>query len=795
MPAVIEPQEITEPREDRHPPFGRRLAISILRFSLVFALSAFIGGGYYLAREGFGRQWRSRVVEELHRRGVEASVRRITLDPFRGLIAQDVRIFDYKNRETLLAVVSEISLDINYAAFFHRQPFLNALDVRNAQITLPLESPDGKSKKAELKNFRAHVYFPPEQIYVSQAEGILCGVRISVTGQLIKREDYEPSPGVDKDWQAQISTLQRLVGELQKFDFKSGPPSLQVKFNGDLADLENARVETTLRGDRISRSGYEIRNLAVDAEWADQHLNVTHCEWNDAQGSLAGRASWSRQTNAADFQVRSNLGLRDLLEAVELAGPLKDAEFPTPPLVEISGTVNFGGERPRLKIIGHAAAGRFDYKSVPFSDFNVDFSWDGERTLLRDIRLRHESGLLTAEVFDAPNDFRLNLESTISPGALRPLTSGGVNEFLGEWEWQRPPTVHLEIRAQDRHPDNWRGEGTLALNRTRFRGVWANSGTTKIHFGDRAVTYDNFRVTRDEGTGTGTFTYDFKNHEVRLSNIKTSLRPADVIFWIDPKVWKTVTPYKFRHPPNLTINGVYQFAGGKKTHLEIGVDAPQGMDYDFLGKTLPFDRVTGQLLFTNDRLQLLDVKAGVFGGNVHGNADISLAKDDPHYKARIAVKSINFPRLTDLYYQTKTLQGELNGTYDFTGAGGDARTMRGAGKILVTNGDVFAIPIFGPLSGILNTIVPGSGYSIGRRASASFTIKDGTIHTDDFEVAGKLFSMLGRGDVHFLDDKLDFEMRMDMHGAAGVLLSPVYKLFEYVGQGSLKKPEWHAKRF
>jgi len=85
-----------------------------------------------------------------------------------------VRIFDYKNRENTLALISEISLDINYAAFIHHEPFLNALDVRNAQITLPLTGIGGNTGKAQLNDFRAHVYFPPEQIYVSQAEGIFC---------------------------------------------------------------------------------------------------------------------------------------------------------------------------------------------------------------------------------------------------------------------------------------------------------------------------------------------------------------------------------------------------------------------------------------------------------------------------------------------------------------------------------------------------------------------------------------------------------------------------------------------
>ena len=321
-----------------------------------------------------------------------------------------------------------------------------------------------------------------------------------------------------------------------------------------------------------------------------------------------------------------------------------------------------------------------------------------------------------------------------------------------------------------------------------------NSANTRIHFTDGALTCDDFHVARDEGTGTGNFTYDFKKHEVRVSNIRSSLNPAEAILWIDPKIWKTVVPYKFRRPPALTANGVYQFRGGKNTRLEVKVDGANGMDYVFLGKTLPFDRVSGRLLFTNDRLQILDLRGALLAGTVRGNADISLARNDPHYRASITVSEINFPLMTFLYYNYKTAHGLLRGTYDFTGLGSDWRTMRGRGQVEVSNGDVFAIPIFGPLSGILNYIVPGSGYSIAHKASADFKVENGIIHTDDFDVAGALFGILGHGDVYFLEDKLDFNVRLDMKGP-GVLLTPMYKLFEYVGEGSLKKPDWHPKRF
>ena len=134
------------------------------------------------------------VVEELHKRGVEASIQRLTLDPFRGLVARNVRIFDYKHRENTIARHQR-----NLARYQLRRALPSPAvpeRARCAQCTNHFPHIDQtirRHPKRELTRFRAHIYFPPEQIYVSQAEGIFCGVRISATGQLIKRQDYKPS--------------------------------------------------------------------------------------------------------------------------------------------------------------------------------------------------------------------------------------------------------------------------------------------------------------------------------------------------------------------------------------------------------------------------------------------------------------------------------------------------------------------------------------------------------------------------------------------------------------------------
>src|SRR5438552_17342171 len=172
MPTVLqEPSTFSAPRRGSRSTWMHRVAVNLGRLLLLVTILAILGGGWYLAKRGFGRQWRYRVVEELHKRGVEASIGRVTLKPFRGLVANNVRIFDYKNREKTLARIGGVSLDVNYAALIHHEPSRNALDVRDAEITLPFKAAAGQTDNAPLTDFRAERDVTPERPALSAAEG------------------------------------------------------------------------------------------------------------------------------------------------------------------------------------------------------------------------------------------------------------------------------------------------------------------------------------------------------------------------------------------------------------------------------------------------------------------------------------------------------------------------------------------------------------------------------------------------------------------------------------------------
>jgi hypothetical protein len=799
MPTLLEPPKPRKPAKGlyRKWTWRRQVVMSTTRLIVLALLFGAGWGAWYLANKGFGRQVRVKVAEELRKRGVEGSVRRLTLDPFRGLVAQDLRIYDPRDRQRPLAVISEVSLDINYAAIFHRQPFLNALDIRDADVTFPNLVGDPNAPKAQLKQFRAHVYFPPDQIYIRQAEGIFCGIRISATGQLIHASSYKPGAKIsDAELRQRLQLVQRITTELNRFNFAGGPPGLQVKFAADLADLTTTRVEATLQGERVQRGAYEIRKLTAAGEWVDRRLDLRQLEWTDSSGAFAARASFDAVRKAADFRAQSSVQAKQLLEAFGLGKFVADLTFRAPPNIEVSGSADLSEATPKLSVIGRAAVDEFTYRTIPLVGLSTDFSWDGKRTMLRDLHARHASGEIVVDLLDAPGDFRLDVESSIDPSAVRPLLDRGLRKFFGEWQWPRPPAIRMSLRGPARDPRTWTGEGTIATQRARFRGVWMNRATADVRFGDSAVTFNNLHVTRDEGIGTaGLFTYDFGKHEVRLANVKTHLRPSDVIYWIDPDFADELAPYRFGGIPNLTASGVVHIKKGKTTRLEIGVDAPAGMEYELLGETLPLERVRGRLLFTPERLQIIDAEAGLFGGGVKFGADISLAKGPSNYSASVAADSVDFPTLTKLYFDFDTARGQLFGNFDFKARGADARSMEGSGKIRVANGTVFTIPVFGPLSSLASAIIPGFGHSVAREATASFTIADGVIRTKDFKVSGRSFGLSGHGELHFVDDRLDFDVKVAPRKGPGVLLTPVYDLLEYKGDGPLSKPNWHPKNF
>jgi len=344
--------------------------------------------------------------------------------------------------------------------------------------------------------------------------------------------------------------------------------------------------------------------------------------------------------------------------------------------------------------------------------------------------------------------------------------------------------------------DALRTEGKIALGRTRFRNVPFNRLNVEFALAGGIFTAKNLRLERDEGTALGdTITYDFNRHEVRIDNLRANLWPGEIAPWIDPDLAHDLKPYRFVRPPATVTNGLVQFfPGAKGSRLVIDASAPAGLNYTFVRRELNFTKVSAQVIFTDDRLRLDPLHGTLFGGEMGGMVDLALGKAGGHrYTAALTAKELDFQKLTKLYFDYDDSKGHLEGSYRWSGQSDDAVAMRGAGAIRVDKGNVFAIPVFGPFSGILNEILPGVGKNVAHQASADFIISGGKIYNGNLAIKGTGFSMLGGGWLGFTDDTMNFKLRLTPQGPVGTLLYPVSKLLEYSSQGPLGKPVWRPR--
>jgi len=765
----------------------------VARFAIrLFLTACFIGlswGGWYLSTKGLGRGFRQFINSEFHKRGAEVSIGRLTLDPFQGLIARDVQVMDERDRSRTLAVVNRIILDINYPNLVRREPFLDAVDLLNAKLDLPLDPSRKSGPRVRILVLNAHVQFPPHAIYLPHAEADVYGLHITASGRLVNPELFHPSRGGKE--RAKTRGIETLLDELRRLRFPSGPARLDVRVTGDLAHPEGQFAEATFQAREVEREGYRLRNVYAAATLRDGVIDLKRCAAADNTGALDAGALYDVAARAVRFQVHSTLDLRAMARPVRRWLERNGITLRAPPDIQLSGSAHFA-ETLELNASGRAGLGKFSVKSVPFQGLGARFSVDGARWFIRNLRADAASGGLAADAIQLPGDFRLRLHSTLNPKVLLPLLPRKAVETLGDWDFAQAPDADWEVRgASAGEPGDWDAQGQVRLRRTVLRGVAMNSAVSKVRFKEGAFTCQDFRVDRDEGSATGTFSYDFRRHEARLSGIKSALNPGEALAWIDPGLVKHVTPYRFHTRPNLSVNGT---VGDKGTNLEILLDAPGGMSYTFLGKNLPASGISGRLLFTDDRLRIFGLDAALFGGHLQGGADISLARNSKAYSAHLTALAIDFEKLTKLYFDYDGSKGVLDGQYEFTGVGDNTRAMQGRGAITVSEGNVFAIPVLGPLSGLLNSLVPGMGYNVARKASCSYEVRDGTVETRNFVVDGRGFSMIGAGKIDFEDDKMDFNIRLNAKGIPGTLLFPVSKLFEYSSTGTMARPSWHLKR-
>lgn len=302
----------------------RRVLLILLALVLAFLL----GAGWYAYDRGFTQKWRGYITSEFRQRGVEVYLRQLTLDPLRGLVAKDVRIFEAKDRRRMLAAIDEVILQVNYASLIRGKTFLDAFELRSAKLSIPLDPAKPRGRRVEIPKLDARVFLPPEQIYVARADVEIGGVQISASGRLIHPESFRAKThGV-----LPIAAIEAILAELEACKFEAQPPVVSITFTGDLAESEKLFVDFALWGEKIRRGKYLLESLYVNAGFRGGVLDVRQLTARDPSGEMRGAGLFQPDTQSAQIRLRSTLNLPLLAQSLGRDAWLADLRFSTAPV-------------------------------------------------------------------------------------------------------------------------------------------------------------------------------------------------------------------------------------------------------------------------------------------------------------------------------------------------------------------------------------------------------------------------------------------------------------------------------
>jgi hypothetical protein len=772
-------------------PILRFLVRFIIRSVLVLLFIGLPLAILYLREAGVGFGLKERVAEALSGAEFQTTIGKLTFDPFNGLIADRVEISSRKPPGGNLAKIERLVVSANLSALLARQITIDHIELDETDVSVPLDSEPG-SPRLQLNGVSAQCLFFSNQMRISYFEGTIQGVRVLLSGQLLNPQSFKASEGGGgpggPPHRAAISEWLERFGTL---NFAS-PPELRAEINGDLADRSTIEIRPiTLRCGPIQGPNWRIEGFDVDAEYRQGGLSVGRIFVRGKEGELNAAADW--RDRKITFDVMSSLGLEPFRDLLPNNSPARDLKFSEPPLAQASGTISFDATPAKVDVVGSAELGKFSFRGVKFDSFTTDFAVRDGRFFSRGARLAADGGEFETDVLYEPGAFRVRFQNTIRPTVFAPLLGEKEREFLDHMDFRDAPFVQFEMQGSKPDFASIKGAGTLRLGRTAVRGAWMDKIESKFEIADSAFIYRNFTITRGKGQGTGTFIYDIGRREVRLEGVKSTLPPVDVLMWVDPKIADAVRPYRFRQSPFVLANGMVHLKDADKNNLALKIDSEDGLDYDLLNRTLKFGHTQANVDIKGKRV-LANVKsARLMGGDTSIRANVSIDDKDPVFSADLDVRKVDFAKLTKLYFDFEDSRGAMSGKFRFSARMGEEEKMRGNGNIRVEDGQVFAIPILGPLSDIINKIIPKAGYQTARLATADFRMGDEKISTDNLEIEGAGFSLFGNGDIYFMKDRMDMSVRINARGIPGIVLFPVSKLFEYVSTGSVSNPEWKPK--
>ncbi|MDF1825169.1 MAG: AsmA-like C-terminal region-containing protein [Verrucomicrobiales bacterium] len=791
-----------------------------------FATAAVIWGAIYARKQGFTESWRNLIEAEFSDRGYHTEIGKITLGAFRGLVAEDVTFYQDDKKNQPVAFLNDVYLDVDLSRIFSKEVSVNTLDVQEARMSLPLEPGNPNGRRLQVEGLSGRIVITESMIEIVKVEAALADFDVYLKGTLIRpprqRDDEEPAQ--KSDGNRFVTVREKLLvtlRELENYEFPEDRPRLSIEFRGDLDELDTITASGLFECGKFRKKGQpcEVSELTarLNFDGLEKTARIEELRLLDEQGELSLSGEWSEDTNLFKFQVESNADISRLAGLFWNDRKLGEVVFFTPPEIKGSGHLDFNKIREGApgfpgEIMGEFQSERFVSRGSVFTGLEFGFSIADEKYYFRNLRLDHKSGVAFLNLKVDPDGgeeaVQYQTEIKLDPHIFRPFFDENGRKFIDAWDFDPSTAIYLAAAGRGRNWDmrTWENKGVIDLRNFALNGVSFNEMEADFESEGVLQWFRNILLVRDEGRIEAEVAEH--NKEAKLWKVKGVESTVDLAAGakaFSPKLAKALGAYRFSRPPLVRLNGTLDSRRpeevgdeARRNEVEISFESEGLAEYDFIGKTLRLTDSSGTLSVDRSRVHMRSLRADVLGGELRLEYDAKNVRSaDRPFDATMQVSGIPLEAVTKLYADTESVKGSVAGTFHLSGNAAQIASYNGHGRLQISNGNLFAIPVLGPLSKAIAKANPGqesAGHSIAREASASLQIVNGVLRTDDLEAFTDNFRVRAAGDVSLVDQGVDFEAVVNPRdGLTRAVLTPVSELLTFSCTGTVQEPVWKAK--
>jgi hypothetical protein len=829
-----------------------------LRRVIIFATLILVCATVWLNRIGLPDFVKRPFVEALRAHGIELQFVRLHLSLRRGLVADNVRIGRTEKGETPALSLQQVQLQLDYRALLHRQLQIDGLVLRRGKLIWPLSptnvltldhlqtdlrfqandtwslddfQADFAGAKLILSGDIAHasalhnweIFRGPITNAAARRAGwrkfaeTLRQIHFAGTPQLslVVNGDARDPRSITIHLTANAPAADTRWGRARAIQFVAKLRALsRASTNSDSSlawwtNVQPYQIEWTARLAHLELGKFNALSVRCGGFWRAPELAVTNLSAELGGGRLDASARLNVDTREFAF-TNSSCFDPDAIAALlteKTQNWLAQFSWTQPPALQAGGSLilpdwtnrqpDWRGEvQPTVRLAGEFAATNGAFRGIAIDSAHGHFSYSNlVWRLHRLIVKRSETELTLGDAEDdSTKSYHWQIQGALAPVIIQPLlASSQAERALKLFTFTQPLFLNADVWGRLYDNDSIGAAGRLALTNFTIRGESVNSVESAFRYTNRFLEFfqPHLQAGAQRMTADG-IAVDFNSWRIYFTNGFGNADPRAVARAIGPKAGEVMEPYRFKLPCPAHVNGYAPLRGMDDADLWFEADgAPLGW------LKLKTPRIAGKIHWLGETLILTNLTAAFYGGNANGLARFDFRpKQGADFEFTANVKNANVHSFaTDLSSPTNHLEGELSGRFVMTSANSkDWRTWNGYGQVNLHDGLIWDVPIFGILSPVLNTFVPGLGSSRATDAAARFDMTNGVIFSDDLEIRSTMMRMQYTGTVDLrsgVNARVTAQLLRDTW-VVGPLLStalwPVSKLFEYKITGTLQQP-------